>query len=158
LWLSRYEAKNKKIENTPALRTLPQISSHHRFSWAIKVHAYMHYKSNENERLYNDDSQQDLAMNTFSDTEHGNTQFCVILTWSELWWGGTAQKAVIQFRLYFMCCIKIKYQAKTWTSRSFNWSKLHNWLTIPNYTSIQVVPLLRNSLIFKEPNRSIKQM
>jgi hypothetical protein len=84
LWLSRYEAKNKKRENTPALCTLPQISSHPRFSFAIKVNAYMHYKSNKNESLYNEESQQDLAMNTFGDTEHGNTQFCVILPRNEL--------------------------------------------------------------------------
>jgi hypothetical protein len=51
-------------------------------------------------------------MNTFGDTEHGNTQFCVILPRNELWGGGTAQKAVIQFRVYFMCWIKINYQAR----------------------------------------------
>jgi hypothetical protein len=31
-----------------------------------------------------DNSQQDSAMNPFSDTEHGNTLFCVISTRSEL--------------------------------------------------------------------------
>jgi hypothetical protein len=70
--------KNKK-QRTHQQCTLPQISSHPRFSLAIKVHAYMHYKSKKNERLYNN-SQQDLAMNIFSDKEHGNTQFCFILT------------------------------------------------------------------------------